>query len=57
MSRDNVHVALVSWLSLSVLDKGDAIVNDDSKAAVNMERNFMMFSLGYQSPRSDMKRV
>jgi hypothetical protein len=57
MSWDNVHVALVSRLSLSVLDRGDAIVNDDSKAAVNIERNLMMFSSGYQSPRSDIKRV
>jgi len=38
-----------------VLDRGDAIANDDSKAAVTTERNLMMFSSSYQSSRSDKK--
>jgi hypothetical protein len=55
--QTDVLVALVSRLSLSVLDRGDAIVNDDSKAAVSMERKRIMFSSGYQSLGSDNKRV
>lgn len=46
-------LGMTSTLSLSALDSGDAIVSVDSKAAVNKERNCIMFSSSYQSPRLD----
>jgi hypothetical protein len=55
--QTNVLVALDSRPFSSVLDRGDAIANDDSNAAVKMERNRIMFSSGYRSLRSDNKRV
>jgi len=41
----NILVALgtMSKLSLSALDRGDAIASDDSTAAVKMERNRILF--------------
>jgi hypothetical protein len=55
--RTNVLDALDSRPFSSVLDRGDAIASDDSKAAVNVERKRMMLSSGYLSLRLDDKRV